>query len=74
MWLPRSARAPVRRLAQPHRVSLVLPAQVQLLGQPISVGRPSGYVDPSAAQAAALKAAEALDRCVGPCCCPFAPS
>jgi len=40
-------------------------AQVQLLGQPISVGRPSGYVDPSAAQAAALKAAEALDRCVG---------
>ena len=37
-------------------------AQVQLLGQPISVGRPSGYVDPSAAQAAALKAAEALER------------
>lgn len=42
--------------------ALQLSGQVQLLGQPISVGRPSGYVDPSAAQAAARAAAEALDR------------
>ena len=34
--------------------------QVQLLGQPISVGRPSGYVDPSTAQSAAAAAAAAL--------------
>ena len=34
--------------------------QVQLLGQPISVGRPSGYVDPSTAQTAAAAAAAAL--------------
>jgi hypothetical protein len=36
--------------------------QVQLLGQPISVGRPSGYVDPSAAQQAAAVAAAALEQ------------
>ena len=35
-------------------------AQVQLLGQSISVGRPSGYVDPSRAQEAATAAAAAL--------------
>lgn len=35
--------------------------QVQLLGQPISVGRPSGYVDPAAAQHAAVAAAKALE-------------
>jgi hypothetical protein len=34
--------------------------QVQLLGQSISVGRPSGYVDPSRAQEAAAAAAAAL--------------
>ena len=38
----------------------VLPVQVQLLGQSISVGRPSGYVDPSRAQEAAAAAAAAL--------------
>ena len=37
-----------------------LQAQVQLLGQSISVGRPSGYVDPSRAQEAATAAAAAL--------------
>lgn len=37
-----------------------LVAQVQLLGQQISVGRPSGYVDPSKAQEAAAAAAAAL--------------
>ena len=37
-----------------------MPAQVQLLGQSISVGRPSGYVDPSRAQEAAAAAAAAL--------------
>ena len=40
--------------------ALQLSNQVQLLGQPISVGRPSGYVDPSAAQQAAAQAATAL--------------
>lgn len=39
---------------------VVAVAQVQLLGQAISVGRPSGYVDPSKAQVAAIQAAEAL--------------
>ena len=34
--------------------------QVQLLGQPISVGRPSGYVDPMQAQTAAAAASAAL--------------
>ena len=38
----------------------MLPMQVQLLGQSISVGRPSGYVDPSRAQEAAQAAAAAL--------------
>ena len=38
----------------------VSPVQVQLLGQSISVGRPSGYVDPSRAQEAAAAAAAAL--------------
>ncbi len=33
---------------------------MQLLGQSISVGRPSGYVDPSRAQEAAQAAAAAL--------------
>ena len=37
-----------------------MPVQVQLLGQSISVGRPSGYVDPSRAQEAAAAAAAAL--------------
>lgn len=51
---------------------------MQLLGQPISVGRPSGYVDPTAAQQAAAAAAAALEqfqasalhtlRCGGPHC------
>lgn len=35
--------------------------QVQLLGQSISVGRPSGYVDPTKAQIAAAAAAAALE-------------
>ena len=35
-------------------------SQVQLLGQPISVGRPSGYVDPTTASTAAAAAAAAL--------------
>lgn len=41
--------------------ALQLSGQVQLLGQPISVGRPSGYVDPAAAQHAAVAAAKALE-------------
>lgn len=40
--------------------ALQLSNQVQLLGQSISVGRPSGYVDPSKAQLAATAAAAAL--------------
>ncbi|KAK9808982.1 hypothetical protein WJX72_007369 [[Myrmecia] bisecta] len=40
--------------------ALQLSNQVSLLGQPISVGRPSGYVDPSKAQEAAAAAAAAL--------------
>lgn len=40
--------------------ALTLSGQVSLLGQPISVGRPSGYVDPAKAQAAAQAAAQAL--------------
>ncbi|GLC45602.1 hypothetical protein PLESTB_001784400 [Pleodorina starrii] len=40
--------------------ALALNAQVQLLGQTISVGRPSGYVDPHKASAAAQAAAQAL--------------
>ncbi len=40
--------------------ALQLSNQVQLLGQSISVGRPSGYVDPSKAQQAASAAAAAL--------------
>ncbi|KAK9843828.1 hypothetical protein WJX81_008039 [Elliptochloris bilobata] len=40
--------------------ALQLSNQVQLLGQQISVGRPSGYVDPSKAQEAAAAAAAAL--------------
>ncbi|GFR46356.1 hypothetical protein Agub_g7864 [Astrephomene gubernaculifera] len=40
--------------------ALALNAQVQLLGQTISVGRPSGYVDPHKAAAAAQAAAQAL--------------
>ncbi|BDA43929.1 probable splicing factor U2af large subunit B at C-terminar half [Coccomyxa sp. Obi] len=40
--------------------ALQLSNQVQLLGQSISVGRPSGYVDPSRAQLAASAAAAAL--------------
>lgn len=40
--------------------ALQLSGQVQLLGQSISVGRPSGYVDPSTAQMAAAQAATAL--------------
>ncbi|KAG2441448.1 hypothetical protein HXX76_003071 [Chlamydomonas incerta] len=41
--------------------ALALNNQVQLLGQTISVGRPSGYVDPSKAATAATAAAAALD-------------
>ncbi|KAG2485483.1 hypothetical protein HYH03_015757 [Edaphochlamys debaryana] len=40
--------------------ALALNAQVQLLGQTISVGRPSGYVDPTKAAIAATAAAGAL--------------
>lgn len=36
--------------------------QVQLLGQSLSIGRPSGYVDPAKAHAAAQMAAEALAK------------
>lgn len=48
--------------------ALQLSNQVQLLGQSISVGRPSGYVDPSKAQLAASAAAAALDA-FKVCCC-----
>lgn len=41
--------------------ALQLSGQVQLLGQPISCGRPSGYVDPAQAQQAAIAAAKALE-------------
>eukprot|EP00884_Botryococcus_braunii_P018779 jgi/Botrbrau1/5585/Bobra.97_2s0015.1 len=41
--------------------ALTLSNQVQLLGQSISVGRPSGYVDPTKAQVAAAAAAAALE-------------
>lgn len=37
-------------------------SQVQLLGATLSIGRPSGYVDPGKAAAAAVVAAEALAR------------
>ena len=40
--------------------ALALDGQVQLMGTAISVGRPSGYVDPSKAQQAAEAAAQAL--------------
>ncbi|KXZ48038.1 hypothetical protein GPECTOR_31g402 [Gonium pectorale] len=40
--------------------ALALNAQVTLLGQTISVGRPSGYVDPSKAATAAQASAQAL--------------
>ena len=51
----------IRRLEALHLLrALRLPVQVQLLGQSISVGRPSGYVDPSRAQEAAQAAAAAL--------------
>lgn len=40
--------------------ALQLSGQVQLFGQSISVGRPSGYVDPGKAAAAAQAAAAAL--------------
>ena len=54
--LPRTfTRFPTRAHHHPH------PTQVQLLGQTISVGRPSGYVDPSKAASAATAAAAALD-------------
>lgn len=48
--------------------ALQLSGQVQLLGQSISVGRPSGYVDPSAAQMAAAQAATALSAFEVPDC------
>ena len=46
-------------------MSTGLPAhrgQVQLLGATLSIGRPSGYVDPGKAAAAATIAAEALAK------------
>ena len=55
-WRPRCG-APARARREPL---LRRRAQVQLLGQQISVGRPSGYVDPSKAQEAATAAAAAL--------------
>ncbi|PSC69139.1 spindle assembly abnormal 6-like protein [Micractinium conductrix] len=42
--------------------SLQLNGQVQLLGTTLSIGRPSGYVDPGKAAAAAVVAADALAR------------
>lgn len=42
--------------------ALQLNNQVQLLGQTLSIGRPSGYVDPAKAAAAAQSAAEALAK------------
>ncbi|KAL4433887.1 hypothetical protein ABPG75_000328 [Micractinium tetrahymenae] len=42
--------------------SLQLNGQVQLLGATLSIGRPSGYVDPGKAAAAAVVAAEALAK------------
>lgn len=45
-----------------HSVYYHVLLQVQLLGQPISVGRPSGYVDPTAAQQSAAAAAAALEQ------------
>ena len=58
-----------------HQTSLtsVMVLQVQLLGQPISVGRPSGYVDPSTAQTAAAAAAAALAAFQVLPCHPFIP-
>lgn len=48
------------------------PLQVQLLGATLSIGRPSGYVDPGKAAAAATVAAEALARFqVASCPCPL---
>lgn len=50
----------VREVSADADACNILCAQVQLLGQSISVGRPSGYVDPSRAQEAAAAAAAAL--------------
>ncbi|KAL4419535.1 hypothetical protein ABPG77_005766 [Micractinium sp. CCAP 211/92] len=50
------------RTAEMATASLQLNGQVQLLGATLSIGRPSGYVDPGKAAAAAVVAAEALAR------------
>lgn len=55
------------RTADMASASLQLNGQVQLLGATLSIGRPSGYVDPGKAAAAATVAAEALAKFqVGP--------
>jgi splicing factor U2AF subunit len=48
--------------SHPHKHTLPPLLQVQLLGATLSIGRPSGYVDPGKAAAAAIVAAEALAR------------
>lgn len=50
------------RTAEMSTASLQLNGQVQLLGATLSIGRPSGYVDPGKAAAAATVAAEALAK------------
>lgn len=50
------------RTSEMSTASLQLNGQVQLMGTTLSIGRPSGYVDPTKAQAAAQAAAEALSR------------
>ncbi|EFN57106.1 hypothetical protein CHLNCDRAFT_143928 [Chlorella variabilis] len=50
------------RTADMASASLQLNGQVQLLGATLSIGRPSGYVDPGKAAAAATVAAEALAK------------
>ena len=50
------------RTAEMATASLQLTGQVQLMGATLSIGRPSGYVDPGKAAAAAVMAAEALAR------------
>ena len=50
------------RTSEMATASLQLNGQVQLLGQVLSIGRPSGYVDPGKAAHAAHVAAEALAK------------
>ncbi len=49
-------------MPQMATAALQLSNQVALLGQTLSIGRPSGYVDPNKASQAAQAAAEALAK------------